>query len=124
MNYNYRPHTSIHKMDSMVKHTTLDLYYTLLDSYDILENEKETLFRKHNHLFIQIGKSLIHFHFFSNSLSFEPFLNIYFVDPLTFHQMYSYNPSFYQIKMINGTTYYDFQKIIQEIKKLRYILIE
>lgn len=120
MNYNHRPHTS----DSMVKHTLLDLYYTLLDTNDILENEKDTLFRKHNHLFIQIGKSLIHFHFYSISISFEPFLNIHFVNPTTFQQMYSYHPSFSQIRMINGTTYYDFQKIIQEIKKLRYILIE
>lgn len=119
---NKRPHTSIHKMDSMVKHSLLDLYYTLLDSNDILENEKDTLFRKHNHLFIQIGESLIHFYFYSVSFSFEPLLNIYFVDPITFYPIYTHHPSFTQIKMINGTTYYDFQKIIQEIKKLRYLM--
>ncbi len=111
------------KMDSLIKHATLDLYYTLLDSNDIYESEKETLFRKHNNLFIQIGKCLIHFHFYSISLYQEPVLKIMLVDPIHFLPIFTHHPSFAQLKMIFNTTLYDYQKIILEIQKLRTIML-
>ncbi len=110
------------KMDSMNKHVTLDLLFTLYDSNDLSEDEKNTLFRKHNNLFLQIGKCLFHFHIYSISIFQEPFLHILTIDPETFHPIHTYHPSFYSLKMINTTTLYDFQKIIKEIKKLRHIL--
>ncbi len=110
------------KMDSMNKHATLDLFFTLLDSNDILDDEKKTLIRKHNNVFLQIGKCMFHFHIYSISLSQEPFLHILTIDPQNFTPMYQYHPSFYSLKMINTTTLYDFQKIIKELKKLRDIL--
>lgn len=113
-----------YKMDAMIKRTIMDLYYTLLDSEDILDIEKESLFRKHNHLFIQVGKCLIHFYFYSRIDSFndEHYVQIYIVHPITFLPLFTYHPSFYSLKMINSTSQYDFLKIIQEIKKLRPLL--
>ncbi len=106
----------------MNKHVTMDLFYTLLDSHHILEVEKDTLFRKHNNLFIQIGKCLIHFHIYSLSYYEEPLLKIMIVDPFTFTHLHTFHPSFYHLLMIHSTTLYDFQKIIQEIQKIRKLL--
>ncbi len=109
------------KMESMNKHATLDLYFTLLDSNDILEEEKMTIVRKHNNLFIQIGKTIIHFHIYSTSIFHEPTLNIIFLDPWTLTPIHTFNPTLYKLRMINSMTSYDFQKIISEIQKLRHL---
>jgi hypothetical protein len=109
------------KMESMNKHATLDLYYTLLESNDLLEEEKKTIFRKHNNIFIQIGSTIIHFHIYSTSIFQEPTLNIIMLDPLTLTPIHTYNPTLYKFKMIYSMTSYDFQKIILEIPKLRNV---